>query len=102
MAIASHSPAVMERPIAAAGIAKIPACRPARGLLCLSRRNHTDRAMTIFGSINTAVEALNAFSVKIGNISDNVANASTVGYKTVDTQFSDLVDRKSTRLNSSH
>src|SRR3546814_1256486 len=47
--------------------------------------------MTIFGSINTAVEALNAFSVKIGNISDNVANASTTGYKTVDTQFSDLV-----------
>jgi len=50
--------------------------------------------MTLFGSMNTAVQALNAFSVSIGNISDNVANTSTTGYKTVETQFSDLVATK--------
>ena len=50
--------------------------------------------MSFFGSINTAVEALNAFSTQIGNISDNVANSSTTGYKTVDTRFSDMVATK--------
>lgn len=50
--------------------------------------------MSFFGSINSATEALNAFSIQIGNISDNIANASTTGYKSVETRFSDIVATK--------
>jgi flagellar hook protein FlgE len=50
--------------------------------------------MSFFGSISTASEALNAFSQQIGNISDNIANASTTGYKTVGTRFADFVATK--------
>lgn len=47
----------------------------------------------IFGSLSTAVTGLNAQSKALGNISDNIANASTVGYKRIDTRFGDLVLR---------
>ncbi|WP_290812302.1 flagellar hook basal-body protein [Ferrovibrio sp.] len=41
--------------------------------------------------MSMAVQALNAQSMAISNIADNVANAGTVGYKAVETQFRDLV-----------
>lgn len=47
--------------------------------------------MTMSGVMGMAVQALNAQSMAISNISDNVANAGTVGYKAVETQFRDLV-----------
>lgn len=47
--------------------------------------------MTMSGVMGMAVQALNAQSMAIGNIADNVANAGTVGYKAVETQFRDLV-----------
>ncbi len=47
--------------------------------------------MTMSGVMGMAVQALNAQSMAIGNISDNVANAVTVGYKAVETQFHNLV-----------
>jgi len=47
-----------------------------------------------FGSLDTAVMGINAQARAIGNISDNVANATTNGYKTVNTYFSDLVFNK--------
>lgn len=47
--------------------------------------------MTISGVMSMAVMAINAQATAIGNISDNVANAGTPGYKAVNTLFHDLV-----------
>lgn len=47
--------------------------------------------MTMSGVMGMAVQAINAQSMAIGHISENVANASTVGYKAVETQFLDMV-----------
>ncbi|HVY16217.1 MAG TPA: flagellar hook protein FlgE [Rhodopila sp.] len=47
--------------------------------------------MSLFGSINTAISGLSAQSSAFGNISDNVANSQTVGYKRVDTSFIDYL-----------
>jgi flagellar hook protein FlgE len=47
--------------------------------------------MSLFGAINTAVSGLSAQSASFGNISDNVANSQTVGFKEVDTSFSDYI-----------
>lgn len=47
--------------------------------------------MTMSGVMGMAVQALNAQSMAIGHIADNVANAGTAGYKAVETQFRDLV-----------
>lgn len=50
--------------------------------------------MTFFGALGTAVQGINAQAAAIGHISDNVANASTNGYKQVNTIFGDLVSNK--------
>jgi flagellar hook protein FlgE len=50
--------------------------------------------MTFFGALGTAVQGITAQATAIGHISDNVANASTVGYKQVNTLFSDLMNNK--------
>jgi flagellar hook protein FlgE len=47
--------------------------------------------MSLFGAMNTAVSGLSAQSSAFGNISDNVANSQTVGYKRVDTSFIDYL-----------
>ena len=47
--------------------------------------------MSLFGAMNTAISGLNAQSNAFGNISDNVANSQTVGYKRVDTSFIDYL-----------
>ncbi|WP_341895456.1 flagellar hook basal-body protein [Ferrovibrio terrae] len=47
--------------------------------------------MTINGVMNVAVQAITAQSMAISNISDNVANATTTGYKAVETQFLDVL-----------
>jgi flagellar hook protein FlgE len=47
--------------------------------------------MSLFGSMTTAISGLNAQARALGHISDNVANAQTVGYKRVDTSFEDLL-----------
>jgi flagellar hook protein FlgE len=51
--------------------------------------------MSLFGSINTAISGLTAQSDAFGNISDNVANSQTVGYKRVDTSFVDYLTTSS-------
>ncbi|MCW0233140.1 MAG: flagellar hook-basal body complex protein [Ferrovibrio sp.] len=50
--------------------------------------------MTFFGALGTAVQGINAQATAIGHISDNVANATTIGYKQVNTIFADLVTNK--------
>ena len=47
--------------------------------------------MGIFDALNTAVGGLQAQSFALQNISGNIANASTVGYKGIDTNFEDLI-----------
>lgn len=47
--------------------------------------------MSLFGAMNTAISGLTAQSSAFGNISDNVANSQTVGYKRVDTNFIDYL-----------
>lgn len=53
--------------------------------------------MSIFGSMTTAVLGLTAQSKALGHISDNIANASTVGYKRVNTAFETLVLESNSR-----
>ncbi|NBN63521.1 flagellar hook-basal body complex protein [Microvirga tunisiensis] len=47
--------------------------------------------MSIYGAINAATSGLAAQSKALENISGNVANSQTIGYKRLDTTFSDLV-----------
>ena len=45
--------------------------------------------------MNTAISGLSAQSVAFGNISDNVANSQTIGYKRVDTSFVEFLTSSS-------
>jgi flagellar hook protein FlgE len=47
--------------------------------------------MGIFDALTTAVSGLQSQSFALQNISGNIANASTVGYKGIDTAFEDLI-----------
>lgn len=47
--------------------------------------------MSIFGSMNNALMGITAQTKALGHISDNIANASTAGYKRVDTSFESMV-----------
>jgi flagellar hook protein FlgE len=55
--------------------------------------------MSLFGAMNTAIAGLNAQSNAFGNISDNVANSQTVGFKRVDTSFIDYLTTSSAAVN---
>ncbi len=55
---------------------------------------------SLFAALTTAVSGLNAQSSAIGNISDNLANAQTVGFKGVGTNFEDLVNSSSATVNN--
>jgi flagellar hook protein FlgE len=52
--------------------------------------------MGIFDALNTAVGGLQAQSFALQNISGNIANASTTGYKGIETSFEDLVPDSTT------
>ena len=52
--------------------------------------------MGIFDALNTAVSGLQAQSFALQNISGNIANSSTVGYKGIGTSFEDLVPASTT------
>ena len=47
--------------------------------------------MGIFDALNTSVGGLQAQSFALQNISGNIANASTTGYKGIETSFEDLI-----------
>ncbi|MCA3644735.1 MAG: flagellar hook protein FlgE [Methylobacterium sp.] len=47
--------------------------------------------MGIFGAMTTAISGLTAQSFALENISGNIANSRTTGFKRVDTSFADLV-----------
>jgi flagellar hook protein FlgE len=52
--------------------------------------------MGIFDALTTAVSGLQSQSFALQNISGNIANASTVGFKGIDTSFEDLIPDSST------
>ena len=56
--------------------------------------------MSLLGSMNDAVGGLNAQSAFIGNISDNIANSQTVGFKGTDTKFVDYLTDSSAASHS--
>jgi flagellar hook protein FlgE len=47
--------------------------------------------MGIFGALTTAVSGMRAQSFALENISGNIANSQTTGYKGIDTSFEDLI-----------
>ena len=47
--------------------------------------------MSLFGTLNTAVSGLSAQASYLGTVGDNIANASTVGYKEAGTEFETLL-----------
>src|ERR1700758_5418770 len=50
-----------------------------------------DNVMGIFDALTSAVTGLQAQSFALQNISGNIANSQTTGYKETDTSFQDLV-----------
>ena len=57
--------------------------------------------MSLFGALSTAVSGLNGQSAAFSNISDNIANSQTVGFKGTDTAFLDYVTDSSATTNDS-
>ncbi|HVY12578.1 MAG TPA: flagellar hook protein FlgE [Alphaproteobacteria bacterium] len=55
--------------------------------------------MSLFAALTVAVGGLNAQSAAIGNVSDNISNAQTVGFKRIDTNFKSLVTQSNLSLN---
>jgi flagellar hook protein FlgE len=55
--------------------------------------------MSLFGALYTAVSGLTAQAAAFGNISDNVANSQTVGFKGVNTAFSDYLTTSTAQVN---
>jgi flagellar hook protein FlgE len=55
--------------------------------------------MSLFGAINTAISGLTAQSSAFGNISEDVANSQTVGFKRVDTSFIDYLTTSTATTN---
>src|SRR4051794_22090729 len=55
--------------------------------------------MLLFGALSTAISGLNAQSAAFGNISDNVANSQTTGFKRVDTSFVDYLTTSTAKEN---
>src|SRR6218665_1864125 len=56
--------------------------------------------MSLFSALRAAVTGISAQSAAIGNISDNLSNASTIGYKRVDTAFESLVTDSNGNINN--
>lgn len=55
--------------------------------------------MSLFGAMDTAISGLTAQSSAFGNISDNLANSQTTGFKRVDTSFLDYLTTNSATVN---
>ena len=55
--------------------------------------------MSLLGALNSSVSGLSAQSTSFSNISENVANAQTVGYKEVNTSFVDYLTTSKNQVN---
>ena len=52
--------------------------------------------MSLFGTLNTSILGMAAQATKLSTIGDNIANASTTGYKRAETQFETLLGDNAT------
>src|SRR6185437_11819439 len=75
---------------------RLPRFLRQRNRPCLPR----SLAMSLFGAMNTAISGLNAQSNAFGNISDNVANSQTTGFKRIDTNFVDYLTTSTATTNN--
>ncbi len=57
--------------------------------------------MSLFGAMDTAISGLNAQAASFSNISDNLANSQTVGFKSIGTNFVDYLTDSTASLNDS-
>ena len=57
--------------------------------------------MGIYGALSTAVTGLSAQSFALENISGNIANSQTIGFKRVDTTFLDLIPDQPSKIQTS-
>ncbi len=57
--------------------------------------------MSILGAMSTAVSGLNSQAAAFSDISDNVANSQTVGFKRIDTTFEDYLTTSTAATNDS-
>ena len=57
--------------------------------------------MSLFGAMSTAISGLDAQAAAFSNISDNMANSQTVGYKEADTSFIDYLTTSTATQNQS-
>lgn len=57
--------------------------------------------MSLFGAMSTAISGLTAQSSAFSNISNNVANSQTIGYKEVNTNFIDYLTNSTAASNDS-
>ena len=57
--------------------------------------------MSLFGAMSTAISGLTAQSSAFSNISNNVANSQTIGYKEVNTNFIDYLTNSTAAVNDS-
>ena len=55
--------------------------------------------MSLFGAIDTAISGLTSQSAAFGNISENVANSQTTGFKRVNTNFTDYLTTSTQTVN---
>src|SRR5690606_13613948 len=79
----------------------------AQGLPSLRRRPRArsrrrgrwmEGVMGLFGAMTTAVGGLRAQAFALENVSGNIANSQTTGFKRVDTSFADLVPDSTPQL----
>ncbi len=56
---------------------------------------------SLFGALDTAVTGLSAESAAFSNISDNIANSQTTGFKAIGTNFEDYLTTSSATVNDS-
>ncbi|MGP4849302.1 flagellar hook-basal body complex protein, partial [Marinobacter sp. 1Y8] len=57
--------------------------------------------MDLFSALQTSVSGLQAQSYAISNISGNIANTQTAGYKTTETSFADMLAQTTAKAQSS-
>ncbi len=57
--------------------------------------------MSLFGALTTAVSGLSSQSAAFSNISDNIANSQTTGFKGVDTDFINYLTESTPTINES-
>ncbi|HTZ71109.1 MAG TPA: flagellar hook protein FlgE [Acetobacteraceae bacterium] len=57
--------------------------------------------MSLFGAMSTAISGMNAQSAAFSNISDNVANSQTIGFKSTNTSFVDYLTTSTATQNQS-